>query len=333
MRVLVTGAAGFIGRHAVRALMDAGADVVAFDRAFGGGSDRFGFGHAVEVVAGDVLESGSVREAVGGCDAVLHLAAVYSYARADAAAMQSVNVNGTRIVLEAAARGRPRRVVHVSTCATCGPVPGRAADERDLPPARDLAIPYKRTKLEGERLALAAARAGGDVVVANPTVPVGPGDERPTPTGKMIGDVVRGRARAYLARSALNVVAVEDVAAGLVRAFEQGRSGERYLLGGENLTIREVFAILATAAGRPVPRIGVPWRAAELLARAADGALRPLGREPQLLILDEVRAGRLPHLFDDGKARAELGHTSRPAAEALASAARAALGRPSDESD
>lgn len=341
MRALVTGAGGFIGRHAVRALLDAGADVVAFDRAFDVASDRGSgsgaagspFGDGVEVVAGDILDPDSVRAAVADCDAVLHLAAIYSYARADAAAMRAVNVQGTRTVLEAAARGRPRRVVHVSTCATCGPVPGRAADERDLPPRRDLAIPYKRTKLEGERIALAAARAGGDVVVVNPTVPVGPGDERPTPTGKMIADVAAGRARAYLARSALNVVAVEDVAAGLVLAVERGRAGERYLLGGENLTIREVFAIVATAAGRPAPRVGVPWSAAQLLARAADAGLRPLAREPRLLILDEVRAGRLPHLFNDAKARTELGHTSRPAAEALATAARAALARSSGESD
>ena len=172
MRALVTGADGFIGRHAVRALLDAGVDVVAFDRAFGAASEKAAFAEVVEVVAGDVLDADSVRGAVAGCDAVFHLAAVYSYARADAAAMQAVNVRGTRTVLEAAARGQPRRVVHMSTCATCGPVPGRAADERDLPPNRDLSIPYRRTKLEGERIALGRPR-GGDVVVVNRR-PVGP---------------------------------------------------------------------------------------------------------------------------------------------------------------
>jgi dihydroflavonol-4-reductase len=141
----------------------------------------------------------------------------------------------------------------------------------------------------------------------------------------MVADVAHGRARAYLAGSALNVVAVEDVAAGHLLALERGRSGERYLLGGENLSIREVFACIATAAGRPVPRIGVPWGVAYAAARASDAVLRPLGREPKLLVVDEVRAGRLPHLFDDRKARAELGYVSRPARDALASAAVSAL--------
>lgn len=322
MRAFVTGAAGFIGRHVVAALVAGGADVVAFDRAFP--PDGLPVTCA-ELVTGDVLDPDAVRRALAGCDAVFHLAAVYSYARADLAAMEAVNVRGTRTVLEAAATGGTRRVIHTSTCATCGPVPGRCANERDLPPSRELAIPYKRTKLEGERVALAAARAGADVVVVNPTVPVGADDLRPTPTGKMIADVAHGRARAYLAHSALNVVAVEDVAASHVRAFERGKAGERYLLGGENLSIREVFATVAIAVGRPAPRVGVPWRAAYIAARLADGALRPVGREPRMLILDEVRSGRLPHLFDDAKAREQLGHASRPAASALVDAARGQL--------
>jgi dihydroflavonol-4-reductase len=328
VRALVTGAAGFIGRHVVRALVDAGAEVIAFDRAFAGdGRDRVveSLAGVVDFIAGDVLDADSLRKAVSGCDAVFHLAAVYSYGRADAAAMEAINVRGTQIVLEAALRGGPRRIVHTSSCATCGPVPGRAANESDAPPARELVIRYKRTKLEGERIALAAATGGAEVVVVNPTVPVGAGDLRPTPTGKMIADVAQGRARAYLARSALNVVAVEDVASGHVRAYERGRTGERYILGGENLSIRDVFAIVAGAAGRPIPRVGVPWSAAYLAARASDAVLRRFDREPTMLIVDEVRAGRLPHLFDDSKARSELGHVSRPARDALAEAARSAV--------
>src|ERR1700761_163948 len=276
MRALVTGAGGFVGRHLVARLVDAGADVIAFDRRFGPDQATAALGGGSEMVVGDVLDAASVRRAMDGCDAVFHLAAVYSYARADAARMQTVNVDGTRTVLEAAGRGGRRRGVHTSTCATCGPVPGRAAHEGDVPPAGELTIPYKRTKVDGESLALAAARAGVDVVVVNPTVPVGPGDLRPTPTGRMGADVAHGRARAYLASSALNVVAVQDVAAGHLGAFEHGRVGERYLLGGENLSIREVFAVIAGAAGRPAPRIGVPWSAAHLAARFADAALRPL---------------------------------------------------------
>jgi dihydroflavonol-4-reductase len=313
MRALVTGAAGFIGAHVVGALRGEGAEVIAFDRVPPPAD--------VEFIRGDVLDPDAVRRAVDGCDTIFHLAAVYSYARADAALMRAVNVDGVRNVLDAAVRGnRVRRVVHTSSCATCGPVTGRAATERDLPPPRELAVPYRRTKLDGERLALHAAAHGADVVVVNPTVPVGPGDARPTPTGKMVVDVASGRARGYVARSALNIVAVQDVAAGHIRALEHGRSGERYLLGGENLTMREVFALIARAAGRPAPRVAVPWCAAFAAAIVADAALRPLGREPSLLVLDEVRSGRLPHLFDDAKARSELGYVSRPAADALAAA-------------
>jgi dihydroflavonol-4-reductase len=235
-----------------------------------------------------------------------------------------VNVRGTRTVLDAAVRGKRRRVVHTSSCATCGPARGRNASELDLPPPGELEVPYKRTKLEAERLALDAARDGAEVIVVNPTVPVGPGDLRPTPTGKMVADVARGRARAYLARNALNVVAVQDVAIGHALAFERGRPGERYLLGGDNMTVREVFAVIARTAGRSAPRLPVPWSAAYAGARLADAMLRPVGREPQLLVLDEVRVGRLPHLFDDTKARAERGYTSRPALDALADAARCA---------
>ncbi|QEC46743.1 NAD-dependent epimerase/dehydratase family protein [Baekduia soli] len=313
MRALVTGAGGFIGGHVTRALLASGADVRGLDRDAG----RVPVG--AEPIAGDVLDPAAVRRALDGCDAVFHLAAVYSYARADAAAMQAVNVEGTRCVLDAAARTGVR-VVHTSSCATCGPVPGRAADEDDTPPAWELAVPYKRTKHDGERLALAAAAEGHDVVVVNPTTPVGPGDHRPTPTGRMIRDVASGRARAYLAGGALNVVAVQDVAAGHLRALEHGRSGRRYLLGGEDLAMRDVFAAVARAAGRPAPRLAVPWGVAYGAARVADAALRPLGREPRLLVLDEVRLARVPMRFDDRRAREELGHVSRPAAQALAEA-------------
>ena len=322
MRALVTGAAGFIGAHLASALVRGGADVRGFDaHAPTAGT----LPDAVELVIGDLLDPDALRRAVDGCEAVFHLAAVYSYARRDRALMEAVNVRGTRALLDAALRGSRRRIVHTSSCATCGPVPGRSATERDHPCARDLRVPYRRTKLDGERLALRAAGEGAEVLVVNPTVPVGPGDRRPTPTGKMVADVAHGRARAYLSRSALNVVAVEDVAAGHLAALDRGRPGERYLLGGENIAVRDVFAVIAGAVGRPAPRLPVPWGAAYAAACAADALLRPLGREPGLLVPDEVRGGRLPHLFDDSKARSELGYVSRPAVDALASAARATV--------
>jgi dihydroflavonol-4-reductase len=324
MRALVTGASGFIGSHVALALAGAGAEIRAFDRKPPVDGQLPG---GAEFIQGDVLEPESVRHAADGCDAIFHLAAVYSYARADADRMQTINVRGTRTVLDAAGRGSRPRVVHTSSCATCGPVRGRRANERDAPEPSQLGVPYRRTKLEGERLALAAAREGLDVIVVNPTVPVGPGDLRPTPTGKMVADVALGRARAYLANSALNIVAVEDVAIGHLLAFERGRCGERYLLGGEDMSIREIFAVIAAAVGRSAPRVGLPWLTVYAAARIADTALAPFGREPRMLLLDEVRAGRLPHVFDDSKARAELGYSSRPAADALAAAARHATVR------
>ena len=318
MRALVTGAAGFIGAHVVDALVAAGAEVRAFDR-----DAPADLPAGAEAVIGDLLDAEAVRAAMDGCDAVFHLAAVYSFARSDAGLMQAVNVEGSRILLDTAARAPVRpRVVYTSSCATCGPVRGRPATEDDAPPAYELAVPYKRTKIEGEQLALAAAAEGHDVVVVNPTTPIGPGDRRPTPTGKMIADVARGRARGYLAGSVLNVVAVQDVAAGHVGAHERGRAGRRYLLGGENLPMREVFATAARAAGRPAPRLAVPWPVAYGAALAARVALRPFGREPELLVLDEVRLGRLPMAFDDARARRELGHTSMPGCDAIEAAVR-----------
>ena len=144
---------------------------------------------------------------------------------------------------------------------------------------------------------------------------------------RAVADVAHGRARGYLARSMLNVVAAEDVARGHLAAFERGRPGERYLLGGDNMPVSEVFAAIARAAGRPAPRLPVPWTAAYAAALAAGALLRPFGRDPQLLIVDEVRAGRLPHAFDDSKARRDLGYSSRPAVVALEEAARSALYR------
>ena len=323
MRALVTGASGFVGRHVVDALVAAGAEVRAFDRRPPDG----GFPAEVEPVAGDVRDQAALMHAVEGCDAVFHLAAVYSYARRDAALVSEVNVEGTRAVLAAATRGGRRRIVHTSSCITCGPVPGRPATEADAPVRRAGRSAYRQSKLASERLALAAAAQGAEVVVVNPTAPVGAGDLRPTPTGRMVLDVARGRIHGYPARNALNIVAIEDVARGHLAALEHGRRGRRYLLGGENLSIRAVFAAIAAAAGVPAPRVPVPWTLAFAAAGITGPLLRALGREPELLELDAVRAARLPHLFDDAKARAELGYTSRPAAEALAVAARDALSR------
>jgi dihydroflavonol-4-reductase len=320
LRVLVTGAAGFIGGHVVRALTAGGAEVRAFDRTRASDDDA-----GVEWVNGDVLDGEAVRRAVADCDAICHLAAVYSYRRADAEPMRLVNIEGSRNVLDAAARGPRRRVVYTSSCTTCGPVPGRPADERDAPRPQELRVPYKRTKVESERLALAAAAEGMDVVVVNPTTPVGPGDERPTPTGKMIGDVASGRIRGYLVGAGLNVVAVEDVAAGHALALERGRAGERYILGGEDMTLREAMATVARAAGRRPPPIPAPWPVVLAAGYASEGLSRMLRREPDLVVLDEIRLARVPMYYSPAKAQRELGYGFRPGRQALEEATAAVL--------
>jgi dihydroflavonol-4-reductase len=292
MRVYVTGASGFVGGHVVTALQAFGAEV------------RTDF---VELHDADGLD-----RVLRGCDAVVHVAALYSYS-AHPALLEAVNVEGTRRLLDAATRAGVRRVVHTSTAGTCGPVAGRAATEEDSPPSWELAVPYKRTKLDAERLVLAAATGGLEAVVVNPTTPVGVGDRRPTPTGAMISGVALGRIRGYVASTGLNVVDVRDVGIGHALALEHGRRGERYLLGGVNLTLRELFAAVAALAGRPAPRVRVP----HAVARGA-AALR-------LVNPNEVQLARLPMYFDCSKAERELGYRPGPVEPALAAAVREAL--------
>jgi dihydroflavonol-4-reductase len=228
--------------------------------------------------------------------------------------IERVNVEGTRNVIDACIRGGVRRLVHTSTAGTCGPVAGREATEADDPPAWELAVPYKRTKLAAERIVLEAASGGLDAVVVNPTAPVGDGDGKPTPTGRMVAGVATGRVRGYVATTGLNVVDVRDVARGHALAFERGRRGERYLLGAVNLPLRDLFAAIADLAGRPRPAIRVPYRVAVWAAR--------LG----LANADEVRLARLPMYFSSEKAQNTLGYSPGPVAPALARAVREALG-------
>ncbi len=278
--VYVTGASGFIGSHVARELREQGHDV----------RDEWV----------DLLDAPRLRRAVAGCDAVVHVAALYSFT-APAAELEAVNVGGTRNVIEAA-RAAGARLVATSSCATCGPVPGRQATEEDLPPDWELAVPYKRTKLEAERLVLAA---GG--VCVNPTTPVGDGDRAPTPTGAMIRGIATGRYRAY-PRIGVNVVDVRDVARGHVLALEHGRPGERYLLGGADVTMRELFAAVARLAGRPRPRLAVPYAA--IRTGAALG----------LINRNEAILAQTPAYFSWAKAGRELGYAAGPVEPALARA-------------
>jgi dihydroflavonol-4-reductase len=283
MRVYVTGGGrGFVGGHVVRALREAG--------------------HEVRDDWVDVRELEPLARMVAGCDAVCHVAALYSYS-APAAELEAVNVRGTANVLEACRRAGVSRIVHTSTCGTCGPVPGRPATEADGPPAWELAVPYKRTKLDAERLALAAG-----AVCVNPTTPVGDGDTTPTPTGAMVRGVASGRYRVALRSTGLNLVDVRDVARGHALALDRGRAGERYLLGGANLTLTEAFAAIARLAGRRPPLGSLPYAAARALAAV------------RLANSHEVALARLPAWFSSAKAERELGYRAGPVEPALARA-------------
>ena len=287
----MTGASGFIGAHVVRELRERGAEVR---------DDWI-----------DLEDRARLRTAIAGCDAVFHLAALYSY-DAPVVEHERVNVRGTRTVIELCLELGVKRLVHTSTCGTCGPVPGRAATEGDGPPSWELAVPYKRTKLEAERIVLAAARDGLDAVVVNPTTPVGEGDCAPTPTGRMIEGVATGRYRGFV-DTGVNLVDVRDVARGHVLALEHGRSGERYLLGGVDLTLEEVFGVVAELAGRSRPRLRVPYPVVRAAAR--------LGFANR----DEVLLARLPMYFSSAKASRELGYAPGPVWPALGRAVAEAL--------
>ena len=289
MRIYVTGATGFVGGHVARELRERGADVR---------DERI-----------DLLDRSGLERAVAGCEAVVHIAALYSY-DAPAKELERVNVEGTRMLLDVAARAGVRRFVHCSTAGTCGPVPGRPATEEDEPPGWELEVPYKRTKLAAEGLALAA-----DAVVVNPTTPVGEGDRRPTPTGRMIAGVARGRLPGYVGTTGLNVVDVRDVARGHALALEHGEPGQRYLLGGVDLSLEELFAVVARLAGRRRPRVRVPYAVAEMAAAAG------------IANRNEVRLARLPMYFSSAKARSTLGYEPGPVEPALARAVTEALSK------
>jgi dihydroflavonol-4-reductase len=282
MRVYVTGGGlGFIGGHVARELRE--------------------HGHEVRDEWVDLRDAEGLRRAIDGCEAVFHVAALYSF-DAPEAELEAVNVGGTRNVVDACLAAGVGRLVHTSSCTTCGPVSGRVATEEDEPPAWELVIPYKRTKLESERIVLASEL---DAVVVNPTTPVGEGDTAPTPTGKLVRGVARGRYRAYVGTAGVNLVVVRDVARGHLLAFERGRRGERYLLGGENLALKEAFARIAGAAGRPPPRMRVPYAAVR-----AGAALGLVNRNEALL-------ARLPEYFSSAKAQRELGYEPSPLDDAL----------------
>jgi dihydroflavonol-4-reductase len=315
---LVTGASGFIGSAVVRRLLAEGQSVRALVRP---GSDRRNLdGLPVEIAIGDLARPATLKAAAAGCGALYHVAADYRLWVPKPEVMYQANVEGTRTLLLAAAEAGVARIVYTSSVAVLGPRPGgEPADE--TAPARldDMVGHYKRSKFLAEQAVRELIeRHGLPVVIVQPTAPVGPRDVRPTPTGRMILEAARGRMPGYV-DTGLNLVHVDDVAEGHRLAGARGRIGERYILGGENLTLAHILGTIARLSGRRPPRFRIPYPAALSAAVLATGWGRISGREP-FVTLDGVRMSRKRMFFTAAKAGRELGFCSRPAEDAIADA-------------
>jgi len=319
MTALVTGATGFLGNHVARLLAERGERVRVLVRP--GSETRRLEGLPVERVEGDLRAAASLVRATEGIETVYHVAADYRLWARDPREIYESNVTGTRNLLQAARNAGVARFVYTSTVATVAvPHTESLPDERTVTSVEQMIGHYKRSKWLAEQEALGAARAGMPVVIVNPTTPVGPGDARPTPTGRTLVDFLNGRMPAYV-DTGLNWVPVEDAAAGHLLAAERGTFGERYILGGENLSLKQVFDMLAGVSGRPAPRVRLP-HALALAAGYADAAVsRLLRREPRIP-LEGVRMARHSMFVDAGKARRDLGFAPGPVAAALERAVR-----------
>lgn len=307
---LVTGASGFLGWHVAQVLLRRGVPVRALVRRPEAVKDL-----DAEIVQGDLRDAEAVRRAAAGCGLVFHVAADYRLWVRRPREMYESNVGGTRNVLEAARAAGAERIVYTSTVGCIGFVEGGLGDETTPVSLADMTGHYKRSKWLAEQEALAAAREGLPVVIVNPTAPVGAHDVKPTPTGRTILDFLRGRMPAYV-DTGLNIVDAADAAEGHWLACERGRTGERYILGGENLTLKQIFEILSRISGRPAPRLRLPWAVA-FAAAAVDTAWAELTGRPPRAPLDAVRMARKKMWVTHAKAERELGYRPAPAETAL----------------
>jgi dihydroflavonol-4-reductase len=321
-RVLVTGAAGFIGSAVTRALLGRGAAVVAGIEP--GGSVANLAGLDVDQVTVDIRDPVAVDRAVAGCRAVFHVAALYGFWPRDAKVFYEVNVEGTRNVLAAAGRHGCERVVYTSSVATLGieqTRSGKPSHEGSPAVVDHLFGAYKQSKYVAEHEALRAAAEGLPLTLVLPTYPLGPRDSRPTPTGKLVLDFLNGRMPAFV-DTAMNVAHVDDLAEGHVLALERGAQGRSYIVGGENLSMAELLALLADRTGLPAPRRRVPGALALGAAYVSDTVQgRLLGKEPSVP-LEGARMAATHMIYDDSRARTELGYTSRPPGRAVEDSAR-----------
>jgi dihydroflavonol-4-reductase len=311
---LVTGASGFLGWHVVQVLRQRGIPVRALVR-----KPETVKNLDAELVQGDLRDASSVERAMAGCGLVFHVAADYRLWVRDPAEMFRSNVEGTRNVLKAARQAGVERVVYTSTVGCIGFVKGGLGDETTPVTFAEMSGPYKQSKYQAEQAALEYARAGLPVVIVNPTTPVGEHDVKPTPTGKTIVDFLRGAMPAYI-DTGLNVVDARETAEGHWLACERGRAGERYILGSENLTLRQIFVSLSAITGRPAPKMQIPWLVAWLAGVCSTGLANLTGNEPRVP-LAAVQMARKKMWVTHAKAERELGFHPSPAGAALRRAA------------
>jgi dihydroflavonol-4-reductase len=315
MLAFVTGATGFLGSHVARVLAEQGADLRLLVRPTSNLKNLDGL--KAETVIGDLRDPASLQRAMAGCEAVFHAAADYRLWVRDPAEMYRSNLEGTRAILEASRTNNVRCVVYTSSVATIGFTGnGHFADEESPVKLADMIGHYKRSKFMAEQVALEAGRGGMRVVTVNPTTPVGEQDIKPTPTGRIVVDFLKRKFPAYV-ETGLNLVDVRECARGHIAAMEKGRSGERYILGGENLTLKQILDKLAAISGLPSPAVKLPYAVA-YVAGAVDEVFsgRLLGREPRATI-ETVRMGKKKMWATSGKAERELGWKTMPVDNSL----------------
>ena len=319
MRVLVTGATGFIGGNLVRTLVDRGYDVRALVRRNSNTLALENLG--VEEALGDLRDRESIAKALKGCQGVFHCAAMYTFWSRDPSEVYRVNVEGTKIIFEEAERAGVERAVYTSTVSTIGlPKKGLGTEDTQLRP-QDLVGHYKKSKYLGEQEALAAASNGLPVVVVNPAAPIGPWDVKPTPTGGIVLDFLRRKLPVYIG-TGMNVIDVEDVATGHVLAMEKGVPGQRYILGHRNMTLLEVLLTLEAITGVRAPRVRIPINLIILLGmidHLIEGKL--LKRKPRIP-LEGMRVAKKPMYVSSAKSVRELGLPQSPVEEAFEKAVR-----------
>src|SRR5271166_4510019 len=315
MKAFVTGATGFLGSHVARVLANQGAELRLLVRPTSNLKNLEGL--KAETATGDLRDAASLEKAMSGCDTVFHVAADYRLWVRDPEEMYRSNVEGTRAILEAARKNGVRRVVYTSSVATMGfTSDGHPANEDSPVSLADMIGPYKRSKFMAEQVALEAGRSGMHVVTVNPTTPVGEQDVKPTPTGRIVVDFLKRKFPAYV-ETGLNLVDVRECARGHVLALEKGKPGERYILGGENLTLKQILDKLGRISGLPSPTLKLPYFVA-YAAGAVDQTVsgRLLGREPRATI-ETVRMGKKKMWASSAKAERELEWKSMPADDGL----------------